>query len=346
MDDYSISTLTESNNEWCARLVHILTPLIIDGIRSIFDEAYKLCKENNELDKYLMTFQNFITRIPKWNQTLIDEETNRICQKSNCGYLEDLVTCVHIIKLKTLTCIRVGQKQKKVDINVPVLSEFIHKIYINVARKLYSNVYLFERNIAPLKIQKNNRELELIVKESILLTIRDSIPVDSILRAYMDETQETAVEIEEKEELIEQEIIKPENNSNTKEKIIDKDIKNDSKQDNSDLNTNFEKNISIGSKGGDNSNVKFNENLNTIKEFDSLTNTLGELIENKPDTNEDKSEISFDLSRENSPLSSPISSKLKINDNSIEPLDLDIDLDLDDNNTYENSDVELEFDEL
>ena len=32
---------------------------MIEGIRSIFDEAYKLCIENEENEKYLMTFQNF-----------------------------------------------------------------------------------------------------------------------------------------------------------------------------------------------------------------------------------------------------------------------------------------------
>lgn len=205
MDDYSVSSLAESQNEWCARLVHILTPLIIDGFKSIFDESWALCKENDELDKYLMTFQNFITRIPKWNHELIESEKNRIIEKSNCGYLEDLITCVHIIKLKSLTCVRVGQKQKKVNINIPSLSSFIHRVYINVARKIYTNVYLFEKNIAPLLVQKNNRELEVIVKECILFSIRENIPVESILRAYLDETQETDVEVEEHvEELLEE----------------------------------------------------------------------------------------------------------------------------------------------
>ena len=67
MDDFSVSTLHESRNEWAARLITILTPLIIDGYKSILEEAQKLCKDNNEKDKYLMTFQNFISRIPKWN---------------------------------------------------------------------------------------------------------------------------------------------------------------------------------------------------------------------------------------------------------------------------------------
>lgn len=206
MDDFSVNSLIESQNEWCARLVSILTPLIVSGFKSIFDEAWKLCRENNEESKYLMTFQNFIARITKWNPTMIKEETDRIKEASGCGYLEELVTCVHIIKLKSLTCARAGQKQKKISVNIPQLEDFIHKIYINTARKIYTNVYLFDKNCPPLQIQKHNRELEIIIKESILLTIRDSIPVEGLLRAYLDETQETDVEVEEKEEIIETEI--------------------------------------------------------------------------------------------------------------------------------------------
>ena len=92
---------------------------------------------------------------------------------------------------------RVGQKQKKIDINIPKLDDFIHKVYINVARKVYKNTYLFEINIPPLQTQKHNRELEIIVQECILNTIRESIPVEAILKAYMDETIEEDV-IEDK----------------------------------------------------------------------------------------------------------------------------------------------------
>ena len=204
MDDFSIATLHESRNEWCSRLVTILTPLIIDGYKSIMEESVKLCKDNGEIDKYLMTFQNFISRIPKWNSTIIETERKRISEKSGCSYLEDLVTCVHIIQLKVLTAMRVGQKQKKIDINIPKLDDFIHKAYINVARKVYKNVYLFELGIQPLQTQKNSRELEIIVQECILNTIRESIPVEAILKAYMDETIEQDVTEEIKEQYIEE----------------------------------------------------------------------------------------------------------------------------------------------
>jgi len=194
MDDFVLSNLHESRNEWCARLVSILTPLVNEGVRSIFNEALKMCAETNK-EKYLMTFQNLLARIPKWNATIIEDEKKRIIERSGCNYLEDLITCVHIIQLKVLTCIRVGNKQKQIDISIPKLDNFIHKVYIHTARKCYSNVYLFENRISPLQMQKNNRELEHIIQECILLTIRESIPTEEIIRAYMDETTEQEEEV-------------------------------------------------------------------------------------------------------------------------------------------------------
>jgi hypothetical protein len=195
MDDFVLSNLQESKNEWCSRLVSIFTPLVIEGVRSIFNESWKLCSDNDELGKYLMTFQNLLSRVPKWNQTIIEEERKRIIERSGCNYLEDLITCVHIIQLKVLTCIRVGNKQKKIDISIPKLDNFIHKVYIHVARKVYTNVYLFEKSISPLLAQRNSRELELIVQECILTTIRESIPTEEIIRAYMDESVEQEEEV-------------------------------------------------------------------------------------------------------------------------------------------------------
>src|SRR5210317_563307 len=195
MDDFVLSNLQESRNEWCSRLVSIFTPLVLGGIKSLFNESWKLCIDNDEPNKYLMTFQNLLSRIPKWNNEIIEDERKRIIERSGCNYLEDLITCVHIIQLKVLTCIRVGNKQKKIDISIPKLDNFIHKVYINVARKVYSNVYLFDKNVSPLQLQKNNRELENIIQECILISIRESIPTEAIIRAYMDESVEHEEEV-------------------------------------------------------------------------------------------------------------------------------------------------------
>jgi hypothetical protein len=197
MDDYSLASLSESKNEWCARLVNTLTPAVIVGLRSIFDEAWSVCVESDEEDKYLMTFQTFLSRVPKWNQQIVENERKRIEEETSCGYLEELITCVHVIQLKALTCVRVGQKQKKVDIDVPSADQFVHRVYTNVARKLYTNVYLFEKDVTALETQRHNREIEVLIRECIMNAVRDTMPVEAILRAYMDETEERDVDVSE-----------------------------------------------------------------------------------------------------------------------------------------------------
>lgn len=200
MDDYSVTSLIESRNEWSVRLLNILTPLVISGFNSIWKDAYTTAAKHNESSKYLMTFQNYLSQIPKWSTAIVQAEVERIVDKSGCNYLEDLLSCVHIIQLKTLSCVRVGQRQKKVEIEIPSLASFIHNVYINCARKIYTNVYLFETDIPSLQVQKNNRELEMIIRESIMNTVRESVPTEKILRAYMDETVEE--DVETKEEIV------------------------------------------------------------------------------------------------------------------------------------------------
>ena len=224
MDDYTVSSLTESKNEWVVRLVNILTPLVNEGFLSIFKESEKLCQDNDEYDKYLMTFQNFLSRVPKWNNDIIKKESQRIIEKSQCQYLDELVTCVHIIHLKLLTSIRAGNNQKKIDIDIPQLEPFIHKIYITCARKMYSVVFLYEQNLIPLELQKNRKEVECIIKESILETIRESIPVEKILRAYMDESTDIITTLKQENE---NQKISLEDESNDKNKEKEKEKTDD-----------------------------------------------------------------------------------------------------------------------
>jgi hypothetical protein len=272
MDDFNLSTIIESKNEWCARLTNTLTPCIIEGLRSIFTEAYDVCLENSEETKYLMTFQNFLNNIPKWSAEIVENEKQRIITSSACNYLEDLITCVHITQLKSLTSTRVGLKQKKINIDIPDLHKFIHKTYINVARKVYVNIYLFEKNIKPLQVQKNNRELELLIKECILNTIRESIPIEHILQMYLDETLETDVEVEEKKEVItDKEAL--EKNKKAKEKKELERIKQETAEKlKEESKVNLKNTILNANK--DLNDVNVLEAHSTIKKLDNISTTI------------------------------------------------------------------------
>ena len=206
MDDNNVPTLQTSQQEWAIRLSRVIHPLIYEGIQAMFQEAVGICKQSEEEDKYLMTFQNILARIPKWNEEIIKKETSRIIEKSGCSYLEDLLTCVHIAQLKILSSIRTGKSQKKVEIDIPKLNGFIHKVYIHISRELYAKMYLFEKGIAPLVFQQNRSQVNEIIKEAILNAIRDSIPVEQLLRAYLDETTDFMKEVPKEEPKVEKEL--------------------------------------------------------------------------------------------------------------------------------------------
>lgn len=222
MDDFTLSNLYESKNEWSARLVSILTPVVMQGFHSIFEESWKLCSENNEKEKYLMTLQNLLARVPKWNDAILEKEYQRILEQTNCSYLGDLLSCVHVIQLKILTCVRAGKQQKKIDIDIPKFTSFLHNVYINAARRIYSNIYLYEQNVTPLQRQKYNRELEIIIQESVVNTIRENMPIQELLKAYIDESIEEDVQEEVTEKSYDVEEKKEEEAENWKK--LDTDV--------------------------------------------------------------------------------------------------------------------------
>ena len=282
MDDFVIGNLQESRNDFCSRLINILTPHIHSGLKSIFEEAWKLCLENDEAPKYLMTFQNFLVRVPKWNSAIIEKESQRIVDQSGCSHIEELITCVHIIQLKMLTCIRAGSKQKKIDISIPKLTEFIHKVYINVARKVYSNVFLFERTTKHLQIQKHNHQLELIIKECILNTIRESIPIEHLLKVYMeDQFIEEDTEVVDTEEIISQDPIIEEQEQEEQEEQEQQEQELEQKQKDKD-----EELVGLGVKQ---QTIKFDD----IDRVRMLNDSEGEELINAPKTLERLEEISI-----------------------------------------------------
>jgi hypothetical protein len=288
MDDFNMSLLYESKNEWIARLIIMLTPLIVEGVDSIFQEAYTLCKKSKQKEKYLMTFQNLLVRVPKWNEEIIDKEKQRIVTKSNCNYMEDIITCVHIIQLKCMTAMRVGMKQKKIDIDIPKLNVFIHKCYINVARSVYNNVYLYETKTKSLEKQKNRRLVELLVQECILNTIRSNIPIEEIIRSYMDETTETDVI-----EKIEEEVVQEKIDLKSLEKEMDEVKQNQIVIPKLENKIEPQKGVDVGGGIGieDNSINEMKELIESMKQDNDITNNVQSQPVTPQTANQDDSSV-------------------------------------------------------
>jgi len=54
-----VNVLSEAKSEYSSRLVTIMTPLMLEGIKSIFQEAIKLCLDNDEEEKYIDDISKF-----------------------------------------------------------------------------------------------------------------------------------------------------------------------------------------------------------------------------------------------------------------------------------------------
>lgn len=222
MDEFNIASLKEAKGEYSIRLVNILTPCVLEGIKSIFDNAKQLCIKQDEFNKYLMTFQNLLSRVVNWNEALIQAEVDRIVRKSQCSYIPELISSVHLTQVKVLTSVKLGNECKKISIEIPTMNSFIHNIYIKTARKIYSNVYLFEENVYPLDYQRFMRECDAIIQECILDTIRDGIPVEEILRSYLNDIEEVVEEkIEGKHTMSNEHNVLEEANVATENKVLD-----------------------------------------------------------------------------------------------------------------------------
>jgi hypothetical protein len=180
VNELNIDILCHAKTEYTKQLTNILVPHLYDGINSLFATAV-----HEYSDNYLREFQNSLRNIPKWNQNIIDEETTRIILKSKCDWLDDLITAVFVSNTKILTAIRVVNNDNKINLTIPKNNNFIHKCYIETAREIYKNPYLFDNNITGIDKQRNMRESLQIIEQAIIEAVRKNLPVQQILNQYL-----------------------------------------------------------------------------------------------------------------------------------------------------------------
>jgi hypothetical protein len=186
-----INFFVETKYEYTTQLINVLTPLIYEGIQSIYTEALKV---STGADNVLKVFQSFLRRIPKWNTELIKQESDRIMNSSKSySWLPDLVKATLKANMIVLTYNPNLTKINKIDPqfykNVKI-EDFIHKVYIECARELWNNPYLMYHQYQPIELKRNQRDSMALIKESIKEAIRKLLPLKEILEIYLGEELE------------------------------------------------------------------------------------------------------------------------------------------------------------
>ena len=168
---------------------------------------------------------------------------------------------------------------------------------------MYTNVYLYERYVTPLQKQKHGREVEIIIQDCILNAIRETLPIESVLRAYMDESmeeeyietiQEEKIPIKEEEEQPLTEVEK------LKEEIKDKDneketIKVDTSNDRSNQGISFNDNDLAINEDNQEEVISAPKTIERLEEISNLRNEQRRL----EDDDDDDSSFKLKISDEN-----------------------------------------------
>ena len=145
MEELNTPIFAQAKVEYTSQLIDVLYPHIFDGVKSIYDESKLLYLSKKT--PILLIFRELLEKVPIWNSEIIESECNRIINNSNCDWIDDLITAVFISHTKILTSIGPNQSFHKINITIPKSSSFIHKCYINTAREIWKNPYLFNESV-------------------------------------------------------------------------------------------------------------------------------------------------------------------------------------------------------
>jgi hypothetical protein len=185
----SVTILVEAKNEYTTQLQKILTPRIYEGFKSIYEDIIKLLSDELEEKRtqessIIKTFQKTLKDIPQWNQDMIKKEYSRIEKISNCDYFENLIEAIFITNIKILTSVQINDdKSQNIKVNIPQIHHFIHKCYMECAKEIYKNPYIFDQSKAVLPKEKHNnlRDSLSLIDGGINSAIRDLLPIRDIL---------------------------------------------------------------------------------------------------------------------------------------------------------------------
>ena len=198
-----INVYADAKTEYTRQLTQFCLPAFLGFFLHLLDETKESEKESRKL---LLSFQNALKQIPEWNYEKVQAKTNIVIKDIKCDYFEDLLSAVFVAHTKVLSAIRLTTKQKKLQITIPKTDHFLHHTMIECARILWSNVFLFSPSGPAIERQKNMRQIEQLIQDGILQSIRGMLPVKNILKEYLkdddedDENAENEVDNEENEE--------------------------------------------------------------------------------------------------------------------------------------------------
>jgi hypothetical protein len=187
----SENLLVAAKSEYTEQLQEILCENIYNGIKTIWNSCKDIEKVNT-----LKCFQRKLCSIPEWNQEIINKIFKTIINAVDVteDYIDKIIEAVFLSNVKILSVVKSSNKSQKINVSVPDTKHFIHRCYIESARAFYCDPFLLddrERNgNTQVEIQRNVGRSINVIKLSIEKTIRNMIPMEEILKKYLENQED------------------------------------------------------------------------------------------------------------------------------------------------------------
>ena len=171
-----MSVLVEARREYIDQLGVCLSEHLIESFDAMYSEAGKMSKGK----KVLVSFQSLLKDVPNFSNSMIKQHTDAIIDR--CSYFSDLLAAVFVASTKIMSSVRLRQDTAKISLKLPTNDIFIHTVFIEAAKNLYADPYVFHDDSPQ---HKRDEDLRARFGIAIERSVKSLIPIKEILETYM-----------------------------------------------------------------------------------------------------------------------------------------------------------------
>jgi hypothetical protein len=175
-----LNVLVEAKREYLSQLCILMCPVMIQAFEEMYKEAHKLSKGK----RVLLQYQKLLKEVPNWNDHIVKQNADAVC--NTCSWFNDLLAAVFVSFVKILSSVRLKTDTKKISIKLPTNDLFVHTCYINAAKDLYKDPYIYDEEMNE---HVRDAKLETRFTTCIENTIKELLPIQQILETYMKQQQ-------------------------------------------------------------------------------------------------------------------------------------------------------------
>jgi len=168
--------LIDAKREYVGQLTDVLAPYVINHVQALY-----LASTQANRNAPVLAFQRRLREIQQWNANTIAAHTHEI--QSRYSFLADLIAACFVAYVKILSSIKLHQQKPNIRLRLPANDTFVHKVYIHAAREFYAN---------PALVRADRGSKVSLVRTAVEASVRDMLPIEDILKAYLGNTVDSA----------------------------------------------------------------------------------------------------------------------------------------------------------